>query len=201
LSLFITFEGIDGCGKTTQAKILAENLLSMNQKVVYTKEPGGTKLGISLRNILLNSSSGISPLTEFLLMASDRAEHVRKVIKPFLAKGYIVVCDRYADSSLAYQGAAGVNPDDIKLINAIATQGLEPDLTIFLDIDPDASLHIRKADRIEERDVEYFRKVREIYLEIEKANPARFKRVKVRGLGIEEVTMELNRLIQPYLNK
>jgi len=134
---FITFEGMDGCGKTTQLRILAKALREGGQAVVETVEPGGTEIGQQIRRILLDpASSSISPRTELLLYFSSRAQNVEQVIRPALATGATVLCDRFTDSTLVYQGCGrGLDVNVVLDLDRIACQGLKPDLTILIDID------------------------------------------------------------------
>lgn len=149
---FIALEGVDGCGKSTQAALLAAALRVAGHEVVETREPGGTALGESVRNILLGSDGAMSPIAEALLFAASRAQHVAQVIRPALVAGAWVVCDRFVDSSLAYQGAArGLGIDAVWAVNAPAVDGCLPDLAIVLDVPP-ATAALRDTgpkDRIE----------------------------------------------------
>lgn len=172
--LFISFEGPDRVGKTTQAELLASRLRALSHEVVLTREPGGTQLGLAVRQWLLeapkcSASTPEEPLTweaEVLLLAADRAQHVKQVIKPALERGAIVVCDRYVDSSLIYQGwAAGRPVEVVREINELATQGLLPDITFFLAVPPQACYQRREqADQIEQRGRSFQQKVYEGYL-------------------------------------
>jgi dTMP kinase len=168
--LFVAFEGGEGVGKTTQARLVAIWLRELGYDVVSTHEPGATKLGMRLRALLLDTAhAGMSPHCEALLYAADRAEHVAKVIDPALERGAIVITDRYIDSSLAYQGAGrGQAIADIARLNSWATDGREPDLTILLDMDPAAGLRrrARSADRLEAEPVDFHRRVRAGFLEL-----------------------------------
>lgn len=170
---FITFEGIDGCGKSTQAQLLAERLISLGWEVVLTREPGGTAIGSTLRSLCLEGRDSLAWETEMLLMAADRAQHVAQVIRPALQRGAFVVCDRYVDSSLAYQGYGAQKPvGDVQAVNAIATQGLAPDLTILLAIPPQQRYERPgKADSIESRAESYHQRVYEGFLQIADQNP------------------------------
>ncbi|MCR4425666.1 MAG: dTMP kinase, partial [Firmicutes bacterium] len=136
--VFITIEGPDGAGKTTQAQLLAEHLSSLGYDVVRAREPGGTPIGMHIRDIILDlKASAMSPMAEFLLYAADRAQDVNEVILPALKAGRVVIGERFTDSSIAYQGyGLGLSIEDIRTVNRIATGGLVPDLTILLDIDP-----------------------------------------------------------------
>ena len=176
--LFITFEGGDGCGKTTQIKLLDEYLQSKGYKTLVTREPGAKGLGVKLREILLNYDGEVSPTCESFLFLADRAQHVDCIIKPALEDGVIVLCDRHTDSTVAYQGyGRGLDLDQIHKLNNIATSGLKPDLTILLDVDLETS-QARvgdEKDRMESAGVEFFQKVRQGFLEIAKQEPERVK--------------------------
>ncbi|MFL6115455.1 MAG: dTMP kinase [Catenulispora sp.] len=176
---FISFEGGDGSGKSTQLAALADWLRGRGHEVVVTREPGGTPLGIKLREIVLDArnAGSISPRAEALLYAADRADHVERVVRPALARGAVVLTDRYLDSSLAYQGAGrALSPHEVELLSRWATQGLMPDVTILLDLDPvtAATRRTGPADRLELESVEFHRRVRDRYLELAAAEPQRF---------------------------
>lgn len=176
--LFITFEGADGCGKTTQIKLLDEYLRSKGYKTLLTREPGSKGLGEKLREILLNYDGEVSPVAESFLFLADRAQHVDCIIKPALENGIIVLCDRHTDSTLAYQGyGRGLDLDEIRKLNKIATSGLKPDLTIVLDVDIETSQARvgAKKDRMESAGIEFFQRVRDGFLEIAKQEPERVK--------------------------
>ena len=177
-SLFITFEGADGCGKTTQIKLLDEYLRAKGQATLLTREPGAKGLGVKLREILLNYDGPVSPNCESFLFLADRAQHVDCIIKPALREGQIVLCDRHTDSTVAYQGyGRGLDIEQIKMLNKIAVSGLKPDLTIVFDIDIDTSLARvgNNKDRMESAGIDFFNRVRKGYLEIAKKEPDRVK--------------------------
>src|SRR5918995_5465760 len=137
---FITFEGVDGSGKSTQMRLLAAALRALKCEVLTTREPGGTPVGLKLRAALLDAQDEVDPLTELLVFAADRAQHVRRVLRPALAAGQIVISDRYADATVAYQGAGrGFSPELISQIVDLATEGLKPDLTLLFDLPIDES--------------------------------------------------------------
>ncbi|MBC7194552.1 MAG: dTMP kinase [Caldisericia bacterium] len=171
---FITFEGIDGCGKSTQAKLLVENLLNLGVEVFWTKEPGGTELGKMVREILLKFNGDIDTLTEFLLFASDRSYHVKEIINE-LGKGKVVISERFKDSSIAYQGyGGGLSINFIERIHREITI-LEPDLTILLDISPLTSIkRVKNPDRIEKKGIDYLDRVRNGYLILSKIYKNRY---------------------------
>lgn len=178
--LFITFEGIDGVGKSTQANLLEEYLRSLDHDVVRTLEPGGTELGQEIRQLLLHRKGHVAARAEALLFAADRAHHVETKIKPALAAGSFVISDRYFDSSVAYQGAGReLSMDEVRHINVWATGGLLPNLTILLDLDAAAARSRRQAtgtseDRIEQAKLEFFEATRMAFLKLAQAEPERF---------------------------
>ena len=177
---FITFEGGDGSGKSTQSRLLVEWLESEGRTVVTTREPGGTELGIELREIVLHRRGEIAPRAEALIYAADRAHHVATKVRPALERGEIVVQDRYLDSSVAYQGVGrGLGAVEVRNVSLWATEGLLPDLTILLDLDEslgrDRLTAVRtKYDRLEAERHEFHARVRAAYLELAAAEPERF---------------------------
>jgi dTMP kinase len=181
---FITFEGIDGCGKTTQFRILAQWLRDRGKEVVETVEPGGTAIGQQIRRILLDPASAeIQPRTELLLYFASRAQNVEQVIRPALEAGSIVLCDRFTDSTLVYQGCGrGLDTDVVRDLDRIACRGLKPDLTFLIDIDLETSLMRAKRrnervgpaeSRIDEESAAFHERVRQGYLALAKAEPDR----------------------------
>ncbi|MDD3274475.1 MAG: dTMP kinase [Candidatus Omnitrophica bacterium] len=188
---FITFEGSEGCGKSTQSEMLFSYLKSKGVKAVYLREPGGVKLSEDIRRILLDPESRISAEAETLLYMASRAQLVEEVIKPALKSGETVVCDRFLDSTIAYQGfGLGIDIGFIKLLGNFATRGIKPDLTIFLDLPVEKGLKHRdnRKDRIEQRPVSYHEKVRRGYLKLAEEEPARIRVVKV--LDDKDATQE-----------
>ena len=176
--LFITFEGADGCGKTTQIKLIDEYLRNKGYKTLLTREPGAKGLGEKIREILLNYDGEVSSRCESFLFLADRAQHVDCIIKPALKDGVIVLCDRHTDSTVAYQGyGRGLDIEEIKKLNNLATGGLKPDLTIVFDVDIETSQARvgKNKDRMESAGIEFFKKVREGFLEIAKEEPQRVK--------------------------
>jgi dTMP kinase len=200
---FITFEGTEGCGKTTQARMVAEYLSQEGWEVVMVREPGGTAVGEKIREILLDTRMGdIAPITEALLFAADRAQQVRDVVRPALQAGRIVVADRYVDSSLAYQGVGrGCGLEAVKNLNDWATGELEPDLTIMLDLPLEEGLERTgefEKDRIERESLEFHRNVRHAYIMLEQIH-SRFVLIDGRGNPgaiHERVLLEVNRVMQ-----
>ena len=173
---FISFEGGDGAGKTTQIALLAEYIKSTGVEVIVTHEPGGTALGQKIRKALLHGED-LSPRTEALLYSADRAHHAATVIRPALERGATVITDRFADSSVAYQGAAReLGIDEIRDLNTWAVGGLSPELTILLDVDPEigATRVGAEKDRLESAGVAFHRRVRQTFLELAAAEPDRF---------------------------
>lgn len=172
---FITIEGIEGAGKSTLAEALRQRLISNNLEVVLTREPGGGEIGDLIRDLLLDLGKQMSLRAELLLFEAARAQHVDEVIAPALGRGAIVICDRFADSSIAYQGRArGIEADTITCLNDFATQGLKPNLTILLDLAADAGLaRQRSVDRISSEGLAFHESVREGYLAIARAEPDR----------------------------
>lgn len=196
--LFITFEGADGCGKTTQIKLLDEYLRSKGYKTLLTREPGSKGLGEKLREILLNYDGEVAPACESFLFLADRAQHVECIIKPALRNGVIVLCDRHTDSTLAYQGyGRGLDLEEIKQLNNIATGGLKPELTLLFDVDIETSQARvgKEKDRMESAGIEFFEKVRKGFLEIAKAEPDRVK-VLNSADTIENIHKKVVELVQ-----
>lgn len=195
--LFITLEGIDGVGKTTQALLLREYLEQKGHTVVHTFEPGGTELGSRIRQLLLDPAhTELSSMTEILLYAADRAQHVHEKVRPALTAGKTVVCERFVDSSLAYQGyGLGLGLEAIRAVNHWATGGLEPDLTIYLDADPAVCLARTKKDRIAQRDLDYYARVRKGFLTMAQAAPGRVKVISATGT-VEEVAAQVLQAVE-----
>jgi dTMP kinase len=186
--LFVTVEGIEGAGKSTLAEALADKLRSLGREVVSTREPGGTGIGDSIRELLLESRDDMSNRTELLLFEAARAQHVDDLIAPALKTGAVVICDRFADSSLAYQGdARGIDGDTVARLNEFATRGLKPDLTILLDLPAEVGLaRQRSMDRISAEGIAFHESVRQGYLAIARAEPERVVVLDAAG-SFEEV--------------
>ncbi len=203
---FIVLEGVEGSGKTTQLQRLQQWLSPQWPKeVVITREPGGTQLGGELRQILLAHRDGepIQARAELLLYAADRAQHVEGWIKPQLAAGAIVLCDRYTDSTVAYQGyGRGLSLELISQINQLATNGLTSDLTIWLDIDVEIGLarakQRSKPDRFEQANIEFHRRIQMGYQALAKANRERIMRVDA-SLPVEQVSQQIQEIVRKIL--
>lgn len=200
--LFITLEGIDGCGKTTLQQLLAEKLRALGYPVLTTREPGGSRAGRRIRELLLDSAYGtVDGRSEALLYAADRALHAADVIRPALARGEIVLCDRYIDSSLAYQGGGrGLALAELAQINRFAVNGLTPDITFLLDLPAEAALaRLRgKRDRMEQEDIAFFQRTAAAYHALAAAEPGRFVYVDATQTVEQELAAMLAGL-QPFL--
>lgn len=199
--LFITLEGADGCGKTTQLNLLKEYLTSKGYEIVVTREPGGKGLGEKLREILLNYDGEVSDRCEAFLYLADRAQNIDTIIKPAINSGKIVLCDRHTDSSVAYQGyGREQNIDNINMLNELAVNGVHPDLTIVFDIDTETSMERVGAekDRLESAGIEFHKRVRNGYLEIAKKNPQRIKVVDA-SQTIEDVQRDVIKIVEDVL--
>ena len=194
---FITFEGADGSGKTTQIETIKEYLEKQGHECLLTREPGGSDLGNKIREILLHYDGEVDSLAELLLYMADRAQHVKKVIIPALKEGKIVLCDRYTDSSVSYQGyARGLDIERIIELNKIATDGLEPDLTIVFDVETEVAMKRvgDVKDRLEQEGVGFHKKLRYGYLELAKRFPERIKVVN-SNLSITEVFEQVKAIL------
>ena len=192
--MFITFEGPEGCGKSTHSKLIAGYLKGSGYNVLHTREPGGTKLGDRIRDVLLNAKNlKISPLAEVLLFEASRFELIEEVIKPALKKGKIVISDRFNDATVVYQGYAGNVPlKNIKQIESISLQKCTPDLTILLDISAKNGLmkiHPGKRDRMESKKISFHKKVRSGYLDLARKNKKRIKVIKTQKTKEATFTM------------
>ena len=189
----IAFEGVEGSGKSTQLELLRRLLEERGREVVVTREPGGTPAGERVRALVLDPAVELHPRAEALLFAAARAELVEAVIRPALERGAVVLCDRYLDSSLAYQGGArGLGRGPVEQINRFATGGLLPDLVVLLDLDPAAGLarRPRDPDRIEAQDLGFHRRVRDAFRDLAAAEPGRFAVVDAAA-PVEEVADQI----------
>jgi dTMP kinase len=204
---FITFEGIDGSGKSTQLRMLAQFLKSIDCEALLTREPGGTPVGNRLRAALLDAQEEVDPLTELLVFAADRAQHVRRVLRPALESGQVVFSDRYADATRAYQGAGrGFSPELISEIIQLATEGLQPDLTLLFDLSvDDSTMRTRRrangkqqGDRLDAENAEFHTRVREAYLRIARAEPERVKIVETNQ-PVELTHERVKEIVLPFL--
>ncbi|HEY0385546.1 MAG TPA: dTMP kinase [Pyrinomonadaceae bacterium] len=209
---FITFEGIDGSGKSTQLRMLASVLRMRGLDVVSTREPGGTPLGQRLRSALLDTQEQVDPLAELLLYAADRAQHVNTLLRPALATNHIVLSDRYADATVAYQGAGrGFAPALIADVVGLATGGLKPDLTLVFDL-PVAECLARTrrragsagsesgVDRLDSENAAFYTRVRNAYLAIAAAEPERVRLVEAGG-SVNETHTLVQQLVIPFLEE
>lgn len=199
--LFITFEGADGCGKTTQLNLLAEYLKNSGREVVLTREPGGKGLGEKVREILLNYDGEVSDRCESFLFLADRAQNIDIIVNPAVKDGKIVLCDRHIDSTVAYQGfGRGLDIERIKMLNNLATNGRKPDLTIVFDIDVENSMKRvgNQKDRMESAGIEFHNRVRNGYLQIAKEEPERIKVVDA-SQSVEDVFEDVKKIIHKYL--
>ena len=203
---FITFEGIDGCGKSTQLRLLASELRVRGLEIVSTREPGGTTLGKRLRAALLDVEEQVDPLAELLVFAADRAQHVRAVLVPALEANQVVLSDRYADATVAYQGAGrGFKPELITEIVQLATHGLMPDLTLLFDLSvAESAVRTRRrvvsknSDRLDSEDAEFHTRVRNAYLAIAKAEPGRFRVIEAQG-SVQQTHAAVMNIVMPFL--
>ncbi len=204
--VFITFEGIDGCGKSTQLRLLASELRVRGIEVVTTREPGGTPLGQRLRAALLDVQEQVDPLAELLVFAADRAQHVRKHLLPAIETNHVVLSDRYADATVAYQGAGrGFDPKLIKEIVELATGGLQPDLTLLFDLSvAESAVRTRRrvksklTDRLDIEDAEFHTRVRDAYLGIAAADPGRIRIIDARH-SVQETHAAVMDIVMPFL--
>jgi len=193
---FITFEGTEGSGKSSQARLLAGTLRQRGHEVVLTAEPGGEPLAEEIRSILLHTKSDMVPEAELLLYLASRAQHTRRVIAPALNRGAVVISDRYADSSIAYQGCGrGIDIGVLRKLNDFATGGLTPDLTVLLDIPVEIGLERQQSkNRFEAESVEFHRKVRAGFLELARLDPERWVVIDAEG-SAEEIALRVRELV------
>lgn len=196
--LFITFEGPDGCGKTTQMKLLAEYLEKKGEEVVLTREPGGKGLGEKVREILLNYDGEVSDRCESFLFLADRAQNIDIIVNPAVKEGKIVLCDRHIDSTVAYQGyGRGLDIERINMLNNLATNGKKPDLTFVFDVDVETSMKRvgKEKDRMESAGIDFHNRVRQGYLELAKQEPNRIKVIDATK-SIEEIHDEVINILK-----
>jgi dTMP kinase len=204
---FITFEGIDGSGKSTHLRLLASFLKTKGCEALLTREPGGTPVGNRLRAALLDIQEEVDPLTELLVFAADRAQHVRRVLLPAIAAGRVVISDRYADATAAYQGAGrGFSPELIAEIIGLATEGLKPDLTLLFDLSvAESGTRTRRrtngkhaGDRLDGETAEFHTRVRDAYLRLAETEPDRVKVIETNR-PLEETQEQLREIVVPFL--
>lgn len=200
--LFITFEGVDGCGKTTQMRLLSEYLESKGYEVVLTREPGAKGLGEKIREILLHYNGEVSSKAESFLFLADRAQNIEKIVNPSVAAGKMVLCDRHTDSTVAYQGyGRGVDIDELKMLNNLAVGNRKPDITFVFDIDVETSMTRvgKEKDRMESAGIEFFNNVRNGYLEIAKREPDRVVVVDSTR-QIEAIQTDVRNIVDKLIN-
>ncbi len=197
---FISFEGIEGSGKSTQVKLLADYLKAKGYDVLTTEEPGGTKIGLKIRAVLLSPENHMDPLTELLLYYSSRAQHIREVIYPALTRNTVVITDRFTDSTVAYQGyARGIDLSIIKTLDDIVATDLKPSVTFLLDMDVVDGLrrnrNTRKHDRFELETIEFHNRVRKGFLQIADDEPDRIRVINASG-SIKEVNKKIIEIME-----
>ena len=208
---FITFEGIDGSGKSTQLRLLGNFLRANGCDALLTREPGGTAIGVRLRAALLDAMEEVDPLTELLVFAADRAQHVRRMLRPAIEAGRVVISDRYADATVAYQGAGrGFAPELVAQIVQLATEGLKPDLTLLFDLTIEESTNrtARRSssktsskisrDRLDIEHADFHTRVRNAYLQIARSEPERVKLIDTSG-PVEHTHERVKEIIIPFL--
>jgi dTMP kinase len=199
----LAFEGVEGAGKSTQLELLRRELAARGHEVVVTREPGGTPVGERIRAVLLDPAAELHPRTEALLFAAARAELVERVIRPALERGAVVLCDRYLDSSLAYQGGGrGLGREPVAAVNRWATGDVPPDLVILLDLDPVEGLARRRGprDRIERQDAGFHARVADAFRALAAADPKRFAVVDAAG-AVEEVAARVRSAALGHLER
>jgi len=206
---FITFEGIDGSGKSTQLRLLSGDLRVRGFNVLTTFQPGGTPLGRRLREAFLETEENVHPMAELLLFAADRAQHVNFLIKPALTEGRIVISDRYADATAAYQGAGrGFDEKIINQVIRLATDNLKPDLTLFFDIPTEKAIlrarartdneTVKNKNRMDQETTDFYDRVRQSYLKIAENEPKRFRIIEASG-SIDEVHARVSEVVNKFL--
>lgn len=200
---FITFEGADGCGKTTQSELVQKYLEDKGYEVVWTREPGAKGLGQNIRQLLLHYDGDVAPMCEAFLFLADRAQHIEHLIKPAVESGKIVICDRHTDSTIAYQGyGRGEDIEQLKYLNNLATGSIKPDLTFVFDVSTEvAQTRVGSdKDRMESAGIEFHKKVRQGYHEIAKQEPERVKIVDANN-SIEKVFEDTKKILDTFLNQ
>ena len=203
--MFISLEGVEGCGKSTQAKLLAEHIVDLGYSFVLTREPGGTPIAERIREVLLEPrNTDMTDVTELLLYLASRSQHVNQLILPALAEGKVVICERFSDATFAYQGyARGLDPSDLERVNKMSTGGLEPDLTLLLDLKAEDGLSRKRSDdyipdRLESESIKFHNKVRKGYLAIARRFPQRVKVIDAEGT-IAEVHHRVRKCVDQWL--
>lgn len=202
--LFITFEGMDGCGKTTQIPLLASRIRRNGRKVIEAVEPGGTAIGRQIRDILLDAKNReLAPAAEMLLYFASRAQNTTEIITPALRNGAVVISDRFTDSTLVYQGyGRALGAAAVQSLHGIATGGLQPDLTLLLDVDLETSLararDHKPADRMEQQHADFYHKVRDAYLRLAESEPGRIQVIDARE-SIETVAARIWEVVSPLV--
>lgn len=203
-AFFITLEGVEGAGKSSLMDHISDLFTRAGHEVIQTREPGGTKTGEQIREILLDSNNiGLESSTELLLMFAARMQHLEEVIKPALASGHIVICDRFTDASYAYQGGGrGIEESRIQTLEDWVQEGIKPDLTLLFDLDVEVGLRRAgkrsQADRFEQEDILFFERIRSCYLERANKEPTRF-RIIDSGESLENVKQQVQKVLQEYL--
>ncbi len=199
---FITFEGADGCGKTTQSKLVQKYLEDRGYNTVWTREPGSIGLGQKIRELLLHYDGDVAPRCEAFLFLADRSQNIENLVKPAIQQGKIVICDRHTDSTIAYQGyGRGENIEQLEYLNNLATGGMKPDLTFVFDVSTDIAMTRvgKEKDRMESAGIEFHKKVRNGYLEIAKQETDRVKVINANN-SIEQVFEDTKRILDEFLN-
>lgn len=200
--MFITFEGADGCGKTTQMKLLSDYINKKGIKTVITREPGAKGLGEKIRDILLNYEGEVSDRCESFLFLADRAQNIDIIVNPAVEKGEIVLCDRHIDSTVAYQGyGRGLDIQKINMLNNLAVNGRKPDLTFVFDIDVETSMERvgKEKDRMESAGLDFYNRVRYGYLELAKQEPERIKVINAKQ-SIDDIHKEVIKIFETKMD-
>lgn len=197
--MFISLEGVEGCGKSTQAELLVEHIAELGYPVIRTHEPGGTPIAECIREILLDPrNEDMTDTAELLLYLASRAQHVEQLILPALREGKVVICERFSDATIAYQGCArGLDLEHLKQVSKIAIGGLEPDLTLLLDIDAEIGLarkQCRERDRVEMEHPDFHNKVRDAYLAIASQSPERVQVIDA-GRSVQDIQLSIRKCV------